>query len=91
MEQERIDPLQRAINRGSQALEFINAPLVLDYVQRTFLCTVPLWQSLNPFSYHINEGFYKYYSGAEQEPTLNQWSGALLRYRSVQTRWVISW
>eukprot|EP00903_Cladosiphon_okamuranus_P014655 g13588.t2 len=54
------DPLQSALDRGSEALDFINSPLVLDYVHVKFTCTLPPWSSRNPFQPTVNEGFFKY-------------------------------
>ncbi|CAN0037159.1 unnamed protein product, partial [Scytosiphon promiscuus] len=55
-----LDPLQQALNRGSVAHAFINAPLVLDYMELKWSCTVPSWTRRNPLDYTINEGFYTY-------------------------------
>lgn len=60
-----MDPLQRALDRGSKALDFLNTPLVLDYVHIKFSCSLPHWASSNPFQPTINEGFYMY-SGFDQ-------------------------
>lgn len=54
------DPLQSALDRGSDALEFLFSPLVLDYVHVKFAGTLPPWSSRNPFQPTINEGFYMY-------------------------------
>ncbi|CAM9252147.1 unnamed protein product, partial [Ectocarpus sp. 8 AP-2014] len=54
------DPLQSALDRGSDALEFLFSPLVLDYVHVKFAGTLPHWSSRNPFQPTINEGLYKY-------------------------------
>lgn len=59
-----VDPLQSALDRGSEALNFINSPLVLDYIHVKFSCTLPGWTSGNPFNYIINEGFYLYDTSA---------------------------
>lgn len=41
------DPLRYALDRGSEALKFINSPLVLDYVHVKFSCRyirdLPIW------------------------------------------------
>eukprot|EP00752_Nemacystus_decipiens_P009021 g8052.t1 len=55
-----LDPLSYALDRGSEALKFINSPLVLDYVHVKFSCSLPHWSSANPFKLTINQGFYKY-------------------------------
>ncbi|CAM9276411.1 unnamed protein product, partial [Scytosiphon promiscuus] len=55
---EYTDPLQRALDRGSQALDFINAPLVLDYMLLKFSATTPPWTASNPFTYNMGEKFY---------------------------------
>ncbi|CAM9206588.1 unnamed protein product [Ectocarpus fasciculatus] len=83
------DPLQSALDRGSDALEFLFSPLVLDYVHVKFAGTLPPWSSRNPFQPTINEGFYKYDnfdvydltellrgSGSDQGTTGNVPSGA---------------
>lgn len=88
MQREVVDPIQEAVGRGSKALDFINAPLVLDYVRLTFSCTLPHWLSRHPFNYDINAGFYKYFPVHPEAPGYNgdsdaetPWSfGALLRY-----------
>lgn len=56
-----VDPLQRALDRGSKALDFINSPLVMDYVHVKFSCTLPNWTSSNPLPRTINPGFYRYH------------------------------
>ncbi|CBN74319.1 Transient Receptor Potential Channel. Partial sequence [Ectocarpus siliculosus] len=55
-----LDPLRRALDRGSEALDFLNTPLVKDYVHIKFACTLPSWTSRNPFQPTVNEGFFKY-------------------------------
>ena len=50
------DPLRRALDRGSEGLDLINSPLVLDYVHVKFTGTLPSWTSRNPFQPTINEG-----------------------------------
>lgn len=55
-----IDPLQRALDRGSKALDFLNTPLVLDYVHNKFSCTLPHWASSSSFQPTINAGFHMY-------------------------------
>eukprot|EP00903_Cladosiphon_okamuranus_P021649 g19903.t1 len=57
---EYMDPLQRALDRGSKALDFINSPLVMDYVHVKFACTLPTWTSSSSIPRNINPGFYKY-------------------------------
>lgn len=47
---------------GSAAHAFINAPLVLDYMELKWTCTVPSWSLRNPLDYTINEGFYTFES-----------------------------
>eukprot|EP00752_Nemacystus_decipiens_P011859 g10519.t1 len=54
------DPLRRALDRGSKALDFLNSTLVKNYVHVKFTGTLPLWTSRNPFQPTVNEGFYKY-------------------------------
>lgn len=79
------DPLQQAMERGSGALDFLNTPLVLDYVLLKFSTSLPNWMSRNPFRYYkyISEDFYMYETGDKQQK-LNQWSlisTPLLRWR----------
>lgn len=38
-----LDPLSYALDRGSEALRFINSPLVLDYVHVKFSCRYDLY------------------------------------------------
>ncbi|CAM9923666.1 unnamed protein product, partial [Scytosiphon promiscuus] len=42
------DPLQNALDRGSEALDFVNSPLLLDYAHVKFVDTLPPWTSRNP-------------------------------------------
>ena len=56
-----VDPLQRAIDRDSEALQFVNKPLVLDYLHVKFNCGLPHWCSSKPDLASINEGFYTFY------------------------------
>ncbi|CAM9995089.1 unnamed protein product, partial [Ectocarpus sp. 12 AP-2014] len=58
-----LDPLQQALTRGSDAHEFVNAPLVLDYLELKWKCTTPNLDRRNPLDYTINEGFSTYRSG----------------------------
>lgn len=51
-----LEPLRRAIDRGSEGLELLNSPLVLDYVSVKFSCTLPSWTSRNPVQPTVNEG-----------------------------------
>lgn len=51
-----IDPLKRALDRGSAGLDLLNSPLVLDYVHVKFTGTLPSWLSRNPFQPTVNEG-----------------------------------
>ncbi|CAM9206508.1 unnamed protein product [Ectocarpus fasciculatus] len=55
-----IDPLRRALDRGSKGLDMVNSPLVRDYVHVKFTGTLPHWTSRNPFQPTVNEGLYKY-------------------------------
>lgn len=55
-----VDPLRRALDRGSKSLDFIISPLVLDYIHVKFSCTLPKWASSGPLPRTINPGFYKY-------------------------------
>lgn len=57
-----MDPIQQAMERGSGALYFINSPLVLDYMSITFSRTLPHWLARDPFRYHVNTGFHRYFS-----------------------------
>lgn len=54
------DPLQCALDRGSDALGFINSELVLDYMHAKFSKSVPSWNSRAPFHYNIHEEFFEY-------------------------------
>lgn len=56
-----MDPIQQAVDMGSRALDFVNAPLVLDYIRLRFSCTVPGWLSPYPFRHDINAGFSEYF------------------------------
>ncbi|CAM9389279.1 unnamed protein product, partial [Ectocarpus sp. 8 AP-2014] len=58
-----LDPLQQALTRGSDAHDFINAPLVLDYLELKWKCTTPNLDRRNSLDYTINEGFSTYRSG----------------------------
>ncbi|CAM9260310.1 unnamed protein product, partial [Hapterophycus canaliculatus] len=53
-----IDPLHRALDRGSGALDFVNCPLLLDYMSEKFSRSVPPWTSGTPFSHNVSEHFY---------------------------------
>ncbi|CAM9233322.1 unnamed protein product, partial [Ectocarpus sp. 12 AP-2014] len=55
-----LDPLRRALDRGSEGLDLLDSPLVKDYVHIKFTCTLPSWTSRNPFQPTVNEGFFKY-------------------------------
>ncbi|CAM9397930.1 unnamed protein product [Ectocarpus fasciculatus] len=55
-----LDPLRRALDRGSEALDLVNSSLVKDYVHIKFTGTLPSWTSRNPFQPTVNEGFFKY-------------------------------
>ncbi|CAM9548053.1 unnamed protein product, partial [Ectocarpus fasciculatus] len=55
-----MDPLQRALDRGSKALDFVDSPLVLDYIHVKFSCTLPNWASSSSIPKTINAGFYTY-------------------------------
>lgn len=48
------------MDRGSQALEFISKPLMLDYLHVKFMCTLPHFAAKTVVQSTINEGFYKY-------------------------------
>lgn len=64
---EYMDPLQRALDRGSKALELINSPLVMDYIHVKFSCTLPKWTSSSTIPRTINPGFYKYHDFDEYD------------------------
>lgn len=55
-----MDPIEEAMDRGSDALYFANAPLVMNYMDLTFSRTIPRVLSRHPFKYHINPGLYIY-------------------------------
>lgn len=61
-----------AENTGSAASAFINSPLVLDYMELKWTCTVPSWSRRNPFDYAINEGFYTYGSKKKTGSTVGR-------------------
>lgn len=54
------DPLQCALDRGSAALSFINAPLVLDFMHMKFTSSLPSWTSRRPFHFNIPKEFFMY-------------------------------
>lgn len=62
-----MDPLQRALDRGSKALYFVDSPLVLDYIHVKFSCTLPNWASSSSIPKTINAGFYTYTAFDEYE------------------------
>ncbi|CAB1096081.1 unnamed protein product [Ectocarpus sp. CCAP 1310/34] len=62
-----MDPLQRALDRGSKALFFVDSPLVLDYIYVKFSCTLPNWASSSSIPKTINAGFYTYTAFDEYE------------------------
>lgn len=55
-----IDPLQRAVHRGSEDLGFVNNPLVIDYVHQKFNCSLPHWASKKLDLASVNGGFYTF-------------------------------
>lgn len=59
------DPLGRALERGSKALDFVNAPLVLDYTSLKFSSTLPNWLSRAPFDSYLSEGCYMFSDNRE--------------------------
>jgi len=91
-----LDPLQRAVDRGSEALQFVNNPLVLDYLHWKFNCSLPHWASRKPNLASVNEGFYTFrnfdrYKLSElsgkrsalsqnKEAYMDAWDSSLLRY-----------
>lgn len=84
------DPLQSALDRGSKALDFLNSPLVLDYVHVKFTGTLPPWSSRNPFQPTVNEGFFKYddfdtyeLNDVLQGPTVEKAKPERLSHRSM--------
>lgn len=85
------DPLRFALNRGSEALEFVNKPLVQDYVELKFSCTLPYWTSRRISYPTVNKGFLKYCcqdtnrqdSGtviSDESSGSAEWDDLLLRY-----------
>lgn len=38
----------------------MSAPLVLDYMQLKWCCTIPNWTRRFPLDFNVNEGFYTY-------------------------------
>lgn len=92
MEIDEIDPLRYALERGSEALPFVNAPLVMDYVDNMFSCTLPHWLSRDPCNFYVNEGFYLGSENRDEEGNLD---GGLLQNfercgRSVKDEYGIS-
>ena len=84
------DPLQRAMDRGSKGLDFVNSPLVMDYLHLKFMGTIPGWFSSSPFRDTIDLGFCSYIpseSGADEKnpdkftARCRRYSGQLLRLR----------
>eukprot|EP00903_Cladosiphon_okamuranus_P019883 g18275.t1 len=85
-----LNPLSYALDRGSEALKFINSPLVLDYVHVKFSCSLPHWASASPFKATINQGFYRYRNFDRAKPERgdsksccvkdNSWDAFLLRF-----------
>ena len=84
------DPLQRALDRGSKGLDFVNSPLVMDYLHLKFMGTIPGWFSSSPFRDTIDLGFYSHIpseSGADEKDSdkftarCRRYSGQLLRLR----------
>lgn len=47
--------------------KFGNTPLVLDYMELKWSCTIPKWPSRYPLDCDINEGFYTYGSECPKE------------------------
>lgn len=62
-----VDPLRRAVDRGSEALEFLSKPLILDFLHVKFMCTLPHFAAKRVVHSTINEGFYKYGEGDEYD------------------------
>lgn len=55
-----VDPLQHALDRGSEGLDFLNTPLVLDYVDIKFAGTLPKWNTREPLRFVRNKDTYLY-------------------------------
>lgn len=65
---ERVDdPLQSALDRGSDALAFTNSPLVRDFMHVKFSRSVPPWGSRSPFHHNIQKIFFEYVMKDEQD------------------------
>lgn len=85
------DPLQSALDRGSKALNFTNAPLVLDYMHAKFTKFLPSsWLSSSPFHHNVHPKYFVYGECVkeeieeddvydENEDSEHTWSNFLLR------------
>lgn len=51
-----MNPLFQAVLGGGEGLDFLNSPLVLDYLRIKFSGTLPPWTTRNPFQPDVNEG-----------------------------------
>ena len=71
--------LLRLFASGSKAHEFVNAPLVLDYMQLKWSCTIPNWTRRYPLDYNVNEGFYTYGNTDKDGKHVPTWADSLLR------------
>lgn len=54
------DPLQQAIDRGTDALYFVNSRLVMDYIRAKFWRTLPALTSRNAVHSGVSKNFYEY-------------------------------
>lgn len=61
-------PHNPKVATGPRSYEFSNAPLVLDYMELKWSCTVPKWPHKYPLNYRINEGFYTYGNEDRDDP-----------------------
>lgn len=64
---------------GSKAVEFLTTPLVLDYMQLKWSCTIPSWTRRFALDYNINEGFYTYDNTKKDTKNMATWADSLLR------------
>ena len=64
---------------GPKAYVFVNTPLVLNYMQLKWSCTIPRWTRRYPLDYNINEGFSTYVATIHGKQLKQTWTDGLLR------------
>ena len=79
---EDIDPLQHALNRGSDGLAFVNSPLVMDYLHLKFMRTIPTWWSRTVPHENVDESFRKYPRCEYPKTTIDESSRPIVRSKS---------